>query len=721
MDRRFRPLAVVALVGILLVPVTPAAAETAGWRQDSSPQPERSVPPESPDRAIRGNQQQGQDQQEEQEERQRYEEVIVVTASRIEQLLLDAPTAISVIGAAEIETSPATNYADLLRSVPGLNVSQTSARDINLTSRSATSTLATSQLVLVDGRTVYQDFFGFVLWDLLPVNLQEIEQIEVVRGPGSAVWGANAMTGVVNVITRSPRDLGDRLRIRAGGGERNTGYGSLLYSAVRGDQLSYKLSGSIYTQEAWPRPETLPSGQPGGLFPNKGTNQPKFDGRVDWEMGPRSRFSFSGGIAGTSGIIHTGIGPFDIDSGSRFGYVSGDYERDNLNVRVYGNFLSADSTNLLNGLPFDFATQTYDISGQNTTILDAGRHILTYGGNVRLQNFDLSIAPAGDDRQEGGAFIEDTFTVNDYLVVHAGGRLDGFSVLDSAVFSPRVSASVRPWPDRPQVIRLSFGRAFRAPSMVNNFLDTVIFNRIDLGAITGVPGLGNFIFPTFARGNEDLVEEQLDQVEIGYRGVFLDGDVGVDAAYYFSNTEDNIDFFPARFYSPADPPPGWPLPNVLLALIPLPKTFSYRNIGEVDNQGIELGVQGRVLPTTRVNLNYTWQDEPDPTGIAVEELNIPPTHTLNFGLNGTWERFLYQGSVNYVDEAFWADVLDARFHGTTEAFTTLNLSFGYEFPQGLRAMLKATNVTDEPFQQHVFGDVIGRRVLAEVTYTLDLQ
>ena len=88
-----------------------------------------------------------------------------------------------------------------------MNVTQTSARDINITSRGATSTLSTAQLALVDGRSIYLDFFGFVAWDFLPVNPDEIKQIEVIRGPASAIWGANAMNGVVNVITKSPREL----------------------------------------------------------------------------------------------------------------------------------------------------------------------------------------------------------------------------------------------------------------------------------------------------------------------------------------------------------------------------------------------------------------------------------------------------------------------------------------------------------------------------------
>ena len=113
----------------------------------------------------------------------------------------------TVIRAKRSSSRPADDYGDLLRNVPGLNVAQTSVRDINMTGRGSTSTLANSQLTLLDGRSIYLDFFGFVMWDLLPIQANEIERIEVVRGPGSAVWGANAMTGVVNVISRRPKDM----------------------------------------------------------------------------------------------------------------------------------------------------------------------------------------------------------------------------------------------------------------------------------------------------------------------------------------------------------------------------------------------------------------------------------------------------------------------------------------------------------------------------------
>src|SRR5437899_10055682 len=130
----------------------------------------------------------------------------------------------TVLTSAELQSSPAQNYGDLLRSVPGLNVIQLSARDINITSRQATSTLSNTQLVLLDGRSVYLDFFGLVLWDFLPTNLLDVKQIEVIRGPASAVWGANAFTGVVNIITKTPREApGANVTLSAGMFSRDAG------------------------------------------------------------------------------------------------------------------------------------------------------------------------------------------------------------------------------------------------------------------------------------------------------------------------------------------------------------------------------------------------------------------------------------------------------------------------------------------------------------------
>ena len=128
----------------------------------------------------------------------------VVTASRFEQSLLAAPASVTVIGSREIEAAPEENIANVLSRAPGVNLVQLGARDIEINLRGASGILANSTLVTVDGRAFFQPFYGATYWDLLTINKTEISDVEVVRSPASAVWGANALNGIVNIRT-NPR------------------------------------------------------------------------------------------------------------------------------------------------------------------------------------------------------------------------------------------------------------------------------------------------------------------------------------------------------------------------------------------------------------------------------------------------------------------------------------------------------------------------------------
>lgn len=679
----------------------------------------------SPTFAAQEEEQAEEQEQEQEQEVRNIEEVIIVTASRTEQLLLESPVAISVIDSADIALSPAKNYADLLRGIPGLNITQTSARDINMSSRSATGTLDASQLVLIDGRSVYLDFFGFVAWDLLPLDFSEIEQIEVVRGPGSAVWGANAMQGVVNVITKTPRSYGNGFRVRAGGGERGTGFGAFTWTAAR-PKIAWKVSGAYYTQDAWDRPGPLENGIPRDSFPNFGTSQPKGDARIDFITGEESTVSLYAGIAGTGGTIHTGIGPFRVNDGMTFWYVRGDYNWKALNIRFFANVLDGDAINLLNGLPFVFESQTYDFSVTNMMQL-SDRHTVTYGGNYRKLNFDLSIAPNEDSRTEGGGFAQLGLDFSDHFSVDAGVRADSFSNLDKTVVSPRGALLFRPTGSPNHVIRAGFGRAFRTPSLINNYLEVTIFNAVEL------PIVGQYIFPSTVLGNPSLVEERTDQLEIGYRGAVNNGKFSWDIAVYRSETKDSLDFYTAGAYTFFDPPPGFPppfqcfLPGAPVppcppgfpGLITLPSLFSYRNIGKTVNKGFELGLRMQPIARNTLTVNYSYQQDPEVEGVPEDEVSRPPNHRFNVGWNGYRDQWFYAASLNYTDEAYWTDVLDSRFWGTSAAYTTVDASLGLMLLDGTAEVsIRATNLFDTDALQHIFGDIIGRRIVAEISLTI---
>src|SRR5688572_9995365 len=213
-------------------------------------------------------------------------DIVVTVASRREEQLLNAPATVTVLGEEVIGALPGQSVPDLLRLVPGLNTVQSSARDVNVTSRAATGTLSDSILVLLDGRSIYQDFFGIVLWDFLPIDTSEIKQIEVIRGPASAVWGGNAVTGVVNVISKTPCEMqGSSLSIRFGQFNRSRPDGSFeggglfsinaTHARATSARFAYKISAGLLSQEPFLRPAASNTGAPFPTYVNRGTLQPR--------------------------------------------------------------------------------------------------------------------------------------------------------------------------------------------------------------------------------------------------------------------------------------------------------------------------------------------------------------------------------------------------------------------------------------------------------------
>ncbi len=733
-------------------------------------------------------------------------DTVVVTASRTEVRVVDAPVTTSVVTGASLATTASSNVGDVLRSVPGVNVIQLSARDVQVTSRQSTGPVTNSQLVLMDGRSVYLDFFGLVMWDLLPANHGDIEQIEVVRGPASATWGANAMTGAVNIVTRPPRQsVGTTVTMSGGwidrdaGSTAGQGAGTLFgtnatVTRAPTDRLAYRISAGYFRSDAFPRPTgripviddpRLPGATVGGAqypvdragtfdgaFANRGTSQPKFDVRVDQELSD-GQISYSGGVAGTEGLSHTGVGPFDIQRGSYMGYARMAYTRGDLRAQVFTNILDGDAPNLLlpdpsTGQPvhLGFNSQTFDAEIGHSTFVGERNH-LTYGGNVRRNNFDITIAPTADDRVEVGAFLQDEIFFDRFRLV-LGGRVDKFGNLGKPVFSPRVSFMLKPGVDHS--VTLSYNRAFRSPSMIDNFLDMNVVQPVDLSALAAFrpllpvllpPGLP----PTVAQGALQQLEQQLDQTtarpfplvvraagsdlpvgdtpragiteesltayEVNYTGTF--GRTTAGGAFYLNRRDDPISFVPlpadADPYTAQTPPPGWVLPPqaltfMALAGVVLPRTaFSYINLGPTRQVGAELWVDRRISRSASAWFNYSWQDEPQilesDNPYLPTELSLPPTHRVNVGASLNGSRYLGNASVSVASAAFWSDVLTPEFHGYSDGYTMVNGSFGLKWNGGaITTLVKVTNLFNQSIQQHIFGDILRRTVTGEVRFSL---
>jgi len=509
-------------------------------------------------------------------------EDVVVSASARSEALLDAPAAVTVVTGKELETLPGDALVDHLRRVPGINVVQFSARDVNIASRTSTGGINTSTLALVDGRNLYLDFLGFVIWEFAPTDPSLIERVEVVRGPASSIWGANAPGGVVHVITKSPRDtLGGQVRVDAGN------YGTRRIEA-RESFLSgpwaLRLSAGYFESDPFPRPATITNlwGETVdpdlGLLPDavgtSGTRQPRFDLRADRDDASGGNWMVEAGTGRTGGWIATGLGPFRINNDTSMTYATARWRKNLLEAQANVNLFNGDAVNLINALPFQFASGSTQFTLRGSVPI-ANRGIVGWGGSAELSTYDLSIAPDATHRTKLGAYVDADIELVPKLSLVAGARLDNFKETVGTVFSPRLALRWKPRPD--QTLRVAWGKAYRSPSVIETDLNVPsipvarlnwheldqqldpaqfpngFFELIARGVCSTRPDncgappgeVPDYIAVTSARGSRQLDEERTTSVELGWAGRFRAFELSVTV--YRNWTKGGIDF-PVKAY-----------------------------------------------------------------------------------------------------------------------------------------------------------------------------
>ena len=410
--------------------------------------------------------------------------------------------------------------------------------------------------------------------------------------------------------------------------------------------------------------------------------------------------------------------------------------------------------------------QTFDGEIGHSTFV-GGRNFLTYGGNVRHNNFEISIAPTADNRLEFGAYLQDEIFFDRFHLV-LGGRVDKFGNLDKPVFSPRLSFVMKPGDDHS--VTLSYNRAFRSPSMVNNFLDMSVVQPIDLSPLAAFRSFLPFLLPADlppaategalrqleqqldrtiaepfplvvrvagsdvpvgAEPRPGITEESLTAYELRYTGTF-GRRTTAGAAVYLNRLDDSINLaqlpLTADPYTAANPPPGWLLPPQVLSFLSLagaalPRTaLTYVNLGPTRQLGTEFWVDQRISRSASAWFNYSWQGDPEvleaDSPFPPTELTLPPTHRINVGVSLDGSRFLGNASVSTVTAAFWSDVLTPEYHGYSNGYSMVNGSFGVKWSGGaVTTLVKVTNLFNESIQQHIFGDILRRTVTAEVRFS----
>jgi iron complex outermembrane receptor protein len=446
----------------------------------------------------------------------------VVTASRRDQSPLDSPNAVAVITEEDIRLSGARSLPDLLRRVPGVDVMQMSYSDANISVRGFNRRVANKVLVLVDGRTAYQDFLGGMLWSGLMIGLDDIERIEVVRGPGSAIYGAYAYTGMVNIITKRPDQLkGSVATVSAGNGKRIEGayqYGekrgpigfrvSVGYHRADKYELEFDESRVDYTTTVEDENESL------DMF--------RIDGEASYDFGGDFGEIYVGGGARTGFNELYGVAALRNQAidGREFN-VRGGYHSDLLATRVFWNRLDTTSTPQFfrTGLPSLGSRVLSDLVSVEPVFRPEfvllGKHQLVLGGEYRHKRIDWDYLSAPQREDHFAVFLQDQWTPIDLFTLIFSARLD-LHPLIGPLFSPRVAAILKP--DTNQAIRLSLGTAFRTPTMAETYLD--------LSASSPVAGVALTLV-----GNRDLDPERIETIDLGYRWTPEFGDFEIVAFF----------------------------------------------------------------------------------------------------------------------------------------------------------------------------------------------
>lgn len=410
-------------------------------------------------------------------------ERVVVTASRYGQDPLDSPSTVSVITEEDIRLSGATNIPDLLRRVVGMDVMSLSAAQPDLSIRGFNRELSNKVLVLVDGRSVYMDLLGAVIWSHLPISLAEIERIEIIRGPGSAVYGANAVTGVINIITRTPGEGRNLLQVEAG----SPGYlqGTALVTGRR-DRSTWRVSAGLQQAGRWS--QHIDAGASASQDPfiedqDQALNVMRTNGRVDQTFLDKGFLSLSGGYAfGITEFYTLGaLGDYVFDMNN--GYARGDLSYGPVHVRAFYNTISGENgpwTQYVGARDLDNAldSDVVDFEAETQQDFETGevKHRLAVGVGYRYKRVTWDYLRSEDnqlglfDEHHLNAFGQEEARIGRVSLV-ASLRADRHPLVEdlSKTLSPRGAAIVRV-ADKTSV-RVSGGTSFRAPSFLESYLD----------------------------------------------------------------------------------------------------------------------------------------------------------------------------------------------------------------------------------------------------------
>src|SRR5579864_3787676 len=432
----------------------------------------------------------------------------VTSVSKKEQRLSSAGAAIFVISQEDIRRSGATNIPDLLRMVPGVQVARIDANAWAISIRGFNTRYSNKVLVLIDGRSVYSPSFSGVFWDQQAVPLEDIERIEVIRGPGAAVWGANAVNGVINIITKSAKETEGGLS-RAGTGTVDNADGLVRYGGTAGSTGSYRVFGQ-YSRVADGALANETQGDDGWRRLSGGF-------RSDWDLGAQDSLTVEGNVFSNS------------EGQTRWPGFSSllpleDAFRDTITAR--GGDLLGRWNHILRGgsetslqiyadayrrvdLGVPETHQALDLDFQHHVALGS-RNDIVWGLGYRtthsgLSSPEVSFVPGRRTDNLYSTFVQDEIRITDALRFTAGSKFE-HNAYTGFEYEPMLGLT---WAlSSRQSIWSSASRAIRQPALLDASLDAAIGN---------IPLPGGLVERLVLRGDPSVKAEQLRDYEAGYR------------------------------------------------------------------------------------------------------------------------------------------------------------------------------------------------------------
>jgi iron complex outermembrane receptor protein len=395
---------------------------------------------------------------------------VVTTASRAPEKVLDAPASVSVINEKEINERPSITVTDHIATLPGIDVARGGLMQANVVARGFNNIFSGALLTLTDNRFAYVPSLRVNIPYLIPANNEDIERIEVVLGPGAALYGPNAAGGVLHIITKSPfASQGTTLTVD--GGERDVFRGAVRTAGVLGERFGYKLSYDSFRGNDW-RPaqrDTLERVPRDFRLRRQGG-----EARVDFRPTKASEIiaTYGRAVAGNA-VEPTGLGPAQVRDW-KFSSYQLRARTGRLFAQAFLNTSDAGNTFLLRTLQpiIDKSTQ---LVGQVQHGFDLGlRQSFIYG-----VDYQHTVPKTGetingrnendDDITEVGGYLHSITHLTPKFELVSAARLDNHSRLAKNVFSPRVALVFKPTEN--QNLRVTFNRAFSTPSTNNLFLD----------------------------------------------------------------------------------------------------------------------------------------------------------------------------------------------------------------------------------------------------------